>query len=292
MTTQALNFLWLNLDIPAPADPEEGGIRVPMPAEYLKNVAEAAKDNPGASIRLWVDSERLTARQMKYIKALIEPRNENAEVKDLRGVPEYASEEFYSRPEKNRCWRDNYFSTIWGQVDSAKILVSLQGDFDQSFFADMDLAHVKINGKAAQKKLSKAGFFVGSASGAFYGVENQLWGFTREKRGFFEAYYKDALEDSIKGDNGYEALHSRVHDFIKRKNLPLSEVCLLINGKGMEHATQPGHEWSGERGGQYAPKTISAQRLKKVFNIAARKAGGKAGSKAQAQPARKAAALP
>ena len=88
MTTQALNFLWLGLDLPAAPDPEDGSIHVPMPINYIDGVRKAAKKHPNANIFLWVDSRRLTEKQMAYLKNVIEESRPNARVRNLRDIPE------------------------------------------------------------------------------------------------------------------------------------------------------------------------------------------------------------
>ncbi len=128
MTTQVLNFLWLNLDLPAPPDPEDGSIRQPLPAHYIDSVREAGKRHRNAEVDLWVDSQRLTPKQMAYLKVSLEQDLKNVHLKDLRGILAYDSERLYNEAEKDSGWRDDcdQASLIWRQVDAAKILISLQ----------------------------------------------------------------------------------------------------------------------------------------------------------------------
>ena len=60
MTSQVLNFLWLNLDLPAPPDLPDGSIREPLPPRYINNVRKAGEAHPETQVVLWVDSKRLT----------------------------------------------------------------------------------------------------------------------------------------------------------------------------------------------------------------------------------------
>src|SRR4051812_48194765 len=83
--SQVLNFLWLNLDFPAPPDPEKG-IRQPLPEKYIKNVRKAGNAHPTAEVDLWVDGQRLTEKQMKYLKLSIEDGLENVHLRDLRSI--------------------------------------------------------------------------------------------------------------------------------------------------------------------------------------------------------------
>ena len=162
--SQAVNFLWLNLDCPAKPDPADGSIRKPLPEEYIENVREAGRRYPDAEIRFWVDSKRLTEKQMKYLQCIVEADVQNVHVRDLREIPAYESEKLYNESETNEHCRASYKSKIWLQVDTAKILISLQGDFDQSFFADLDHAHLDIGSQEVQAMLDKHGLMIGSAS--------------------------------------------------------------------------------------------------------------------------------
>src|SRR5471030_3291714 len=79
--SQAMNFLWLNLDLPAKPDPEDGSIREPLPLKYIENVREAGKNNKAAEMFLWVDSKRLTERQMEFLKHALEAERPNVHLK-------------------------------------------------------------------------------------------------------------------------------------------------------------------------------------------------------------------
>lgn len=200
MAAQVFNFLWLNLDLPAPPDPADGSIRVPLPFKYIRNVRKAAQKNPGTDVVLWVDSQRLTERQLGYLHRMVEEKLPNARVQDLRGIAAYDSEELYNRPQEGVRWRDGgQTSTIWLQVDAAKILISLQGDYEQAFFADLDHAHLEINSDKVQGMMNSCGLMIGSVSTKYAEIENQLWGFNRSRRDFFELYYQATSERGVPG---------------------------------------------------------------------------------------------
>lgn len=125
MTSQVFNFLWLHLDFPAQTDVAQE-MPEPMPARYIRSVRAAANRHPDTAVALWVDSKRLTKRQMAYLKQEIEIDLPNVHVKDLRDIPAYANEALYNQAETASYWRDeDKKSMIWRQVDAAKILVSL-----------------------------------------------------------------------------------------------------------------------------------------------------------------------
>ncbi len=265
MPSQVLNFLWLNLDFPAPPDPEDGSIRRPLPEEYINNLRGAGKAHPAAEVDFWVDSLRLTEKQMAYLKTVVEDGLPNVHLKDLRGIPAYDKEPLYNEGERDRFWRDDEQTLIWRQVDAAKILVSLQGDFDQTFFADFDKAHLDIESKEVQKRLHDHHMFIGS------GHENQLWGLDKTRRGFFEEYYAEALRVAYDGDNAWSTLCSKVERVLQDKEkVSFKETCIFLDDKG-GWATQPGHEWTGvdswygEEERKESP-FISAKELTGVFN--------------------------
>ncbi len=274
MTSKVLNFLWLNLDIPAPPDPADGTIREPLPAKYIANTRKAGEAHPDAEIDLWVDSKRLTKKQMDYLKTSLEEGMMNVHLKDLRSIPAYAKEKLYNKAETNPNWRDGgQRALIWRQVDAAKILVSLQGNFDQTFFADLDHAHLDIDSKEVQGMIKKHGLMIGSSSGWSASVENQLWGFDRSRRKFFKNYYRSALAGAYLGLNAWMNLVVRVRLQLQAKKkpllggegIPLEEICLLISGDGSQ-AEQPGHQWKNGWSQQAAPSSIPVDKIAGSFN--------------------------
>lgn len=204
---RVLNFIWINLDFPAQAAVDsDAPFRRPMPPEYLAGVAKAGANNPDTAVRLWVDQKRLSAAQISFLQDHLSGSSANVALADLRSIPAYDREPLYNKPETSRFWRDEKKSLIWRQVDAAKVLVCLQGNFDQVFFADMDLASIKTGAEDLQKKLGAHGIFVNQ--GPDYPlIENQMWGFDRARRlGFFEELYKDTLDQAYKGENGWMSL--------------------------------------------------------------------------------------
>ena len=261
---QAINFLWLGLDLPAKPDPDNGSIRLPMPEEYINNVREAALRHPGADINLWVDSRRLTEKQLGYLKAVTEDKVRNLHVKDLCAIPAYRDEELYNRTETKRDWRSGYRGVVWLQVDAAKILIPLQGDYDRSFFADLDHAHLDIESGQVRSLLDRHGLLIGGSDGYSTSLENQLWGFDRSRRVFFEDYYSAALDISYKGEIGYGALYPTVRNALDGfEGISSTDICLPIGSRGLTHAEHPGHAWS-ER---YEGRThVPARELAEIFN--------------------------
>jgi len=274
MASQALNFLWLNLDFPAKPDPEDGSIREPLPLRYVENIRKAGGANPGADIVLWVDSMRLTERQLVFLQESLEQDRPNVRLRDLRSIRDYRRQPLYNQPETNPDWRrGSKHSLIWRQVDAAKILISLQGDYDQSFFCDLDYSHLPINGEKIQGMLGKHSFMVGSGSdSSTTGIENQLWGFARSRRPFFETYYETALERAEKGFNAWSSLCDKVRlELHKKEGIPLEEICFPASNDGTM-AEQTGHEWrNGDRGKKTPPATVEKGELTRLFNARSRR---------------------
>jgi len=221
MKKQALNFLWINLELPARKDPKDGYIYNPMPSEYIENMRKAAKLNPNADTSLWVDSKRLSPLQYSWIKATIAP----TQLKDLRSIPEYNNEDLYSKGDTNPNWREGLkHSLIWRQVDAAKILIALQSsDYEQSFFVDMDFAHIELDSPDVQKRIEKFGFLIGGYRLKHKDItdkiiENQFFGITSKSKPLFKEIYKKSLDDAYAGYNGWKVFRNAFEE--KRRCLP------------------------------------------------------------------------
>lgn len=210
--SRVLNFIWINLDFPSPQESADMPFQRPMPPEYLASVQQAGTHNPDTQVKLWIDSKRLTDVQKKFLQEQLSGGPDNVALADLRDIAAYDREALYNKPEKSRFWRDDKKSLIWRQVDAAKVLICLQGHFDQVFFVDVDLANFKTGDEALQKKLGAHGIFVNQ--GPDYPlIENQMWGFDRARRqDFFEALYKETLRQAYKGENGWMSLVNMVDD--------------------------------------------------------------------------------
>jgi hypothetical protein len=267
VTSRVFNFLWLNLDLPAPPDPDDGSIREPLPAKYVENVREAGRAHPTTEIVLWVDSKRLTERQLTFLQHSIEDQLPNVHLKDLRSIPAYDQEPLYNQAETDPCWRNYGKNTlIWRQVDAAKVLVSLQGNYDEVFFADLDHAHLSITSPPVQQMLETHGLMVGSISDSELTVENQLWGFRRSRQKFFEQYYDRALRAANAGLNGWAELVTKVNgELVATQGIPIEEICLLINDDGSQ-AEHTGHEWRTGTGEEARPALVASGELVRIFN--------------------------
>ena len=269
--TRALHFLWLNLDLPAAPDPDDGSLRAPMPAKYIGNIRQAAERHPETQVMLWIDSRRLTGKQRDFLQRVLEEDMPNVHLKDLRSIPAYDREALYNQTETDPAWRNiGQSALIWRQVDAAKVLISLQGDIDQSFFADLDHAHLDIGSREVQGMLEKRGLMIGNglSSGAYF--ENQLWGFTRDRRAFFEGYYTDVLKSAYRGENGYNALLNRADRLLLGKERISPSEISFVNQPDGSKSEQPGHHWQDGRGGVSAPRLVDNGELTRVFNAKAR----------------------
>lgn len=243
MKKQALNFLWLGLDLPAIPCPYEDHIYNPMPSEYIENVNRAAKNNPETDTSLWVDSERLTPLQYAWLKAALPAP---VKLQDLRSIPEYNSEALYNEGDANKCWREenDQSSLIWRQVDAAKVLITLQGDYEQSFFTDMDYAHLELNSDEIQERMNEYGFLIGEYSCTSdldieRKIENQFFGITKENKEFFKDLYVKTIDEAYKGENGWPIFVEAFTSKIKEMGSTQATVAYSVKPKGSP-AFQPG----------------------------------------------------
>jgi hypothetical protein len=255
--SRAFHFLWLNLDLPALPDPADGSLRAPLPPKYIENVRRAGASNPETDVMLWVDSKRLTERQFAFLKTALETDRPNVHLMDLRGISAYDREPLYNQGETDPHWRNSgQNALIWRQVDAAKVLVSLQGDYDQVFFSDLDHAHMGISNRSIQDVIRKNGLMIGSSGKFGISIENQLWGFNRRRREFFTQYCADALKAANEGQNAWRALVTKVEkDLQKKEGLELEDFCLRVPDD-WSRAEQPGHAWRSGKGGAEAPAVI------------------------------------
>lgn len=152
----------------------------------------------------------------------------------------------FNNGEYSSNWRDSQKnSLIWRQVDVAKVLISLQGDFDQVFFADIDFASLIVNSSDVQTMLKKHGIlFRGFLHEDKANFENQLWGFTKERRGFFERLYVNTLQSAHDGLNGYHAFIDQIKgDLENEEGIDTKDICFVGEHDGSS-AYHPGHTWS------------------------------------------------
>ncbi len=228
---------------------------------------EAGIRHPQAEMVLWVDSKRLTEKQMAYLKQSIEEGLPNVHLKDLRSIRAYGRQHLYNKAEKNSKWRNcGQTAVIWRQVDAAKILVSLQGNYDQTFFADLDHAHLDIGSRKIQGMLKNHGLMIGSSNSYYASLENQLWGFDRSREKFFKQYYTKALIAAYLHQNAYSTLLRKVRkDIVKKEKIPSEEICLLIDSDGTS-ASQPGSRFSDGYSKKANPSLISTGKLATTFN--------------------------
>ncbi|MBP7708768.1 hypothetical protein KA107_03710 [Candidatus Pacearchaeota archaeon] len=206
--TSAYNLLWVAPRVMPRVQP--------IRDKTLENILHIASQNRSTDVRLWVDSKRLTPKQKKWVEArVIGP---NLRPLDLRSIPEYVAEPLYQRPDLNGAWRSGYDSIIWKQVDAARILAALQGDYQQSFYSDADITNLKVNSEEVQKRMRTFGMLLGCTE--YHSFENQLFAFAKEKRELFKKLYLATLR-SIKQenkDNGFLEFRRFFYSEEARKN--------------------------------------------------------------------------
>ena len=114
-----------------------------------------AKRNHTVDVQIWIDSKRMTGAQERWLENIVKryPGN-NLRLFDLRSIPEYEANPFFDQPDDPHD-ADYKHSMIWRQVDTARILVCLQGNHDQVFYSDIDISNLNINSDEIQDKLRK-----------------------------------------------------------------------------------------------------------------------------------------
>lgn len=230
----AYNLLWIPVDFPAdnaydrktfralyeafhaepqPTDP----FHQPIPQKTLENMLHIAEQNHGVEARLWVDSKRLTPAQFDWLTETVKQySSDNLALLDLRSIGEYNHDLFYNNPQLATGWGWDKHSMIWRQVDSAKLLICLQGDYEQVFYSDGDMTNLLVDSEEVQTPLAKHGLlFRGGTipSDGHIFFENQLFGFSRQRKAMFEQLYRQTIDESKRsGMNGY----GPYIDFIRR----------------------------------------------------------------------------
>lgn len=204
--SQAYNLLWLS-----PRFARERGSQYydPIPEKTVANMLITAQRNPQADVRLWVDSQRLTEQQMEFLREMCGRSGGNLGIQDLRSIPEYSQTSLFNRSDTSGNWRADKQSLIWRQVDAAKLLVCLQGDYDQVFFSDADITNLTIASPEVQGRMTKHGIIMGGGvredNGSAW-FENQMFGFDQRWTSFFRNLYEATIREvSMRGENGWHA---------------------------------------------------------------------------------------
>lgn len=211
MKSASYNLLWI----------PNGRGRI-IPQEYLENLSLIANQNANHDVRFWIDSQRITSPEMSRLeKAVDESQARNISLQDLREIPEYQNEPLFSRYDYGLTKEKH--SLVWQQVDAARILACLQGNYDQSFYSDLDIINLKIDSDEVQEKMKKYGVVLcGLENGR---LENGLFGFDKRRTELFQNVYGAVLEKTKKfNENGYS-----VHIGLLRKALQneLNEIIFI-----------------------------------------------------------------
>ncbi|MEK6928325.1 MAG: hypothetical protein AABX11_07875 [Nanoarchaeota archaeon] len=210
----AYNLLWISPTWKNLAKQQK--IFQPIKDSILENILQITRKNPSTDVRLWIDSVRMSNLQRDWLENSLEGGTRaNLSICNLRDIPTYCTEPLYQLEDFSD-WRNDpeKTSTVWRQVDAAKVLIALQGDHNQSFYSDLDVIDFVVESEEVQKRLSERGIILrGLNSGEF---ENQLFGFGETGRDFFKSLYKKTLDYSYKGLNGYHALLDHVRTSLSK----------------------------------------------------------------------------
>jgi len=112
---------------------------------------------------------------------------------------------------------------IYRQVDAARILASLQGDYKQNFYSDLDIINLVIDSDEIQNKINSSGIILGDASGI--SVENGFFGFDVKRYNLFQSLYQETLRYIFKTKkNGFVPFISFFDKLIKEEDIELEEI--------------------------------------------------------------------
>lgn len=251
---RAYNLLWIPVDFPAdnaydrktfgalyeafhtepqPTEP----FHQPIPQKTLENMLHIAEKNPSANVILWVDSKRLTPVQFDWLTETVEQYpSDNLALLDLRSIGEYNKDRFYNNPQLAPGWGMDKHSMIWRQVDSAKLLICLQGDYDQVFYSDGDMTNLSVDSEEVQTPLAKHGLlFRGGTlpSNGHVFFENQLFAFSRRRKAIFEQLYRQTIDKSKSfGMNGYGSYIEFIRRISRTEGFDVREVLFNAEHNG------------------------------------------------------------
>lgn len=222
------------------------GFLLPMPANYIEAACRASHNNPNADVHLWMDFERLNTDQIAYMRQRFQEQGgPNLELKNLRDITTYRSENLYNLNNASHTWRRQLkHEVIWRQVDAAKILICLQGDqYEQTFFADLDFAALIIEDPFLQNTIQKHGLLVRAEidlKTRMTILENQAWGFTRKRASLFEVIYRQTLMNAYDGYNGHAAYIDHIGALAKYENFDIRDL-VYFGFHDKTQAYHPGH---------------------------------------------------
>lgn len=220
MNSKAYNLIWLSPKMSAGRS-EVGQFYPPIPDDTVKNILGIAERNPKVDVRLWIDSKRLNEPQMEWLGEMITKcPTGNLSLQDLRTIPSYDQNSFYNQPDTSDNWRIDKHSLIWRQVDAARLLSCLQGDYEQVFYSDADVTNLNIESEDVQRRLFDHGVilsgFVDNKGFPMY--ENQMFGFDHRIRSLFNGLYERTIRNVMtKAENGYPSYIDFINHELKEK---------------------------------------------------------------------------
>jgi len=201
--TKAYNLLWIAPNFPASGKE----FRQPISGGTIDNMLAIAEQNHSVDVRLWTDYKRMTQAQKEWLERTFADAP-NLSLIDLWTIPTYNQHGLFEKPDNSPNWQEDKHSLIWRQVDTARLLASLQGDYDQSFYSDVDVTNLNVESDEVQATFSKHGVIVSGGidnGNAWY--ENGLFAFDRSRRGLFNLLYMETLKNVVdKSQNGYQTL--------------------------------------------------------------------------------------
>lgn len=186
-----LNYIWIsNRDH---YDPERTSSGSPVPAEYLNNAFQNARENPEVTTLLWCDYSLLSEAERTFLETHPD-KPETFSFRDLNQIPSYGKTALFGKTNDEIRLRagkgpDAPSARIWQKVDLVRLLV-LEHLFKTTgaknvFYSDLDIINPQLTSSFAVQALKKHGMIVnmygreGLAPKPF--LENQFMAFSRSR---------------------------------------------------------------------------------------------------------------
>jgi len=222
------NLLYIPRKFPKEKDLVDNNSANLLPSKCSENIVSIANQNPLTNVKFWIDSRRMTESQIENLRKLtLKTKSNNLTLCNLLTIPGYSGNPLYQKSDNSSCWEIDKHSLIYRQVDLARILVCLQGNYDQTFYSDLDITNLVIDSEEVQTKMKKYGILLGgellSNNKPFF--ENGLFGFSSERKNLFWLLHKQTLEETFyRNKNGYLPYLNFVNELRRREKLTFEQI--------------------------------------------------------------------
>lgn len=213
-----LNYLWLNSQIP------KSKAHGKIPEFLVQNLFKIRSLNPDVNFSFWHNPNHFNLYGQTQLASIA------GEVITLCDINEH--QEFVNCPLfRHEIVTESDQLYKWRQVDLAKVLVAsiTLSSSEQTFFSDLDIAHLIVDSPEVQAPMLKHGLIVGVGRLLKkVDFENQFFGFDQRNKGFLQKLLVRTLMATTiaDGDNGYHALLSTLK---REKKEILEEIAYYPN---------------------------------------------------------------